>query len=257
MTRGWPAVLALAAALIAAGCGGDDDGGDAPQASSPSGRETTKPPRASTDDQGRREKDGGEKPKDDESRSEDPLARAPRKVRTETITRVSEGIAGLNGLRPVRVGVSADGHSVTVGVAANVACAAPTDAGTRTAAAIKDQLAIVRDVAITVGGRSFATHRSSCRAPRLPGGSGPVVYAKSGLGNVTTPGFKITSKRWTIAYRGDGLFLVFLVKNGKTQQEYVKSSGRSAGSKTFTGPGTFSLKISGAKPWAVTVRDGA
>jgi hypothetical protein len=255
MDRRAVTALLLAGGLIATGCGGDDDEAP-PNASGPSGdRAVTSAP------------DGGPSPEpeahDDEHGSEHEHSKgrgledlSPRE-RTKSVRLVVESVAGFNDLVNPRITVSADGHRVGIAVAPKVACAAKPDAASRTATQLKEQLKIVRVVTVTVGRRTFAAHRAGCRTPILPGGSGRVVYSQDGTGIIESRPFKVTAKRWTLAYRGDRYLSIFVFKNGKAETQVIRATDGASGKRTYGGPGTIKLRITGSGPWAVTVRDGA
>jgi hypothetical protein len=254
--------LLLAGVVAVGGCGGDSGKGSS-EATAPAPTRSGTSPSGATGQQDEQKKDASpgsdqKNPAKKKSRLERALERLPRKKRIASIKHAVLTAAGFNGLLKVTVTVAADGHSVTIAVPANVACTARPDADARTVSLIKRDIPVVKSVAVNVGSRTFAAFRPGCKAQNVPGGSGSVVYSKNGIGNADSPAFKITAKKWTVAYRNDdGFFSVFVYKNGKAQKDVISTFKGSSGTKTFTGPGTFKLKISGGSPWAVTARNGA
>jgi hypothetical protein len=122
-------------------------------------------------------------------------------------------------------------------------------------------LPFVQNIAVRVAGsgQSLSSYISaSCAPPAFPSGPGALVLSQTGSGFATTDPFKVHSKRWTVAFDNRGRFFqAFLLKKGATQPQVVAATKRGVGSMTFTGAGTFQLKIAGSGNWIVRVHDGA
>jgi hypothetical protein len=165
------------------------------------------------------------------------------------------------GFRKAAVHVDRSGRNVTIVIPASSACAAQPGDERKLIGAVKQLAPFVVRVSVLVSGsgQSLSSYIATrCGSSGVPSGSGRVVYNRTGRGVVTSPVFEVHSRRWTVDYRNSGRFLaIFVLKNGKVQREAITANGRTTGSKTFTGPGKFSLRISGSGTWTVRVRDGA
>jgi hypothetical protein len=241
------AALALIAGAPLGGCGGTSG------AAKPSGQATTPRTYPRTPE---RSSGASKRPNTSER-----LAHLPPTARTNALRRAVYTIVGFMGFPRPHVFVAAGGHSVAVALAQGEVCAAKPGSDALIVERVESTLPAIHSVTITVapGGQPFASYRrAGCAPPTLPGGSGAVVYSRTGSGRVETPAFKISGRRWTVAYRNDGgLFLVFLFKDDKLQQSIISSSRKGPGKQTFAGPGRFKLRIVGSYTWAVTVRGGA
>jgi hypothetical protein len=175
--------------------------------------------------------------------------------------RVGTTVVTVAGFPHARIDVGPAARTVAVIVDKASACTARPGDAARITQQLRQALPFVRTVTVTVagGGESLSTYVSThCKSPRLPSGPGRIAYSQTGGHFATTKPFTVHSKRWTVDFENDSsFFAVFLLRNGKTQPQTITAKKRGVGSKTFTGAGTFQLKIVGSGAWMVRVRDAA
>jgi hypothetical protein len=165
------------------------------------------------------------------------------------------------GFSEAAIDVGGEGRTVAIAIPAGSACTASPGDETRIVHQLEQVAPFLSRVTVGVAGSgqslsSYATAR--CPSSALPSAPGRVAYHQTGRGFATTGSFAVHSPRWTIDFENDGAFFaVFVLRSGKPLPRVITETQRSAGSKTFSGPGSFRLRISGSGRWTIRVRDGA
>ena len=261
------APVAALVALVMAGCGGGGDEGSGQvsltgaepklEQVAPEGAGTGARPAAEEEKRPARKerprKQRAAKPKDAAPGSELPAAK-----RAVLVQRIAPAV--VTGLGFGNAKITTDGSDVTIAVARGKACAL----GPKGPATLRERLAnslpFARSITLVVegGGALAAYAASNCEPPAPPAARGKLVLEQQGgPGTVNTKSFKVTSKKWTVAYANAGEFLqVFAVKGDEVQSPAVSATKSGKGKQTFKGPGTFTLRITGSGDWGVEVRDG-
>ncbi len=166
-----------------------------------------------------------------------------------------------SGFRQARIDVGAGGRTVTIAIPAGAACTAEPRDEARIVRQLRQAVPFLSRVSVRASGsdRALSSYVSArCPRSRLPAGPGRVVYRRTGRGFLTTRSFTVHSRRWSVEFENGGAFFaLFVLRNRKVQPKTITARRRTAASKTFTGPGTFRLRISGSGHWTVRVRDGA
>jgi hypothetical protein len=94
-----------------------------------------------------------------------------------------------------------------------------------------------------------------CAFARLPAGA--TVAAAGGSGSQETAPFHVGQGRWVVDYGTSGRFLqVLVLQDAEFLASSAQQRGSGAGRLAFSGPGTFTLRVSGDGRWAVQVRRG-
>jgi hypothetical protein len=188
------------------------------------------------------------------------IRRLPRKKRDAHVRSTTRAVFAGFGFNRVNVVLTSDGEGVRATVGRDQACRARAQTESNLAKAMRAVIPWLGSthVAVTPGGQRLARYvQSQCRAPSLPGGTGPVVYTGQGIWRGTTRRFRVRSRRWTVEYLNGGHTLHMIVlRNGRPSNASLDSGRRGPGRRTFSGPGTFSLQIASSGEWLVRVRDG-
>ena len=170
-------------------------------------------------------------------------------------------VLGLYGMRAQTVSATRSGDGVHAAVGIADACPVDPTVEAQVVARIRKAVTFVHSVSITVAGTGqtlSAYARSSCAAPRLPGGPGRIVLTQTGSGSVTTNTFTIHSARWSIDYVNAGRLLAVLpLKGGVPTIGAFSVTKHGAGQHLVQGAGTYDLQVTGVGTWIVRVRDGA
>lgn len=255
--------LGLALALGLAACGGDDED----KQPSSSGTRTDTP--GKTTEEGRepkRRKDAeskkraGEK-EEDKLSVERAVKRIPPGKRAAIIRATVPGVLIPFGYKRATVAVAVGGRQVRVILSPAEVCGGPEDPGPIKRAIRKSNAdPFIKHIKVVVGagGQSLPSYiAANCRRQRPPSAKGRVVLKVEGTGRRHTKSFRVTRKRWTVAYANKGTtFIVFLYRHGRLQPQLVSKQNRSVGKKKFKGKGTFKLMVAGPGPWEVVVHDG-
>jgi hypothetical protein len=178
------------------------------------------------------------------------------------LARVAARSTLLSGAFPdARIVVGADGRTVAIAIPRDLACTARPGEESRIVRRLKLAAPFLASVTVGVAdsGKSLAGYVSArCAKSNLPYRPGPVVYQKTGMAGTTTASFKVRSPHWTVDFENDGAFFAaFVLRNDKPLPHPITASKRTVGSKSFTGPGTFRLRITGSGRWTVRVRESS
>lgn len=160
--------------------------------------------------------------------------------------------------RGARVRASARGTVAEVVLLASQGCRAHRDEGHRILAAARDMVPYLRTVTVTVGDDAIATYQArECKPIELPPGAGQEVLTQNGSGADQTKEFTIRSDRWTVEWVNRGTFFqVWALKGDEAEEGPIVANTPGSGSRSFRGPGTFRLAVSGSGDWTVQVREG-
>jgi hypothetical protein len=166
------------------------------------------------------------------------------------------------GFSQAELAVGAGGRTIAIAIATDSACTATAGDEARIVRQIEQVAPFLNAVTVRIAGsgQSLSSYVSAhCSGSRLPAGPGRVVYRRTDKGFVTTSSFTVRSQRWSVDFENDGSFFAAFVLRytGKPLPRTITSTRRASGSRTFAGPGTFRLRISGSGRWTVRVRDGA
>jgi hypothetical protein len=157
--------------------------------------------------------------------------------------------------------VSGDGNRVEVSVARADACTvAPADAG-RVTSQLTGALGTAHGVQVRVAGTKLTLPRyvkRNCMQAPAATGTGKLVFSSSSSGIVMTPAIRIRNSSWTVEWdSASSLLQIYLYKDGKLVSLAANQAKRGPGTRTFTDPGRYQLKVAGTGDWTVRVRDGA
>jgi hypothetical protein len=260
--KGAPATAAiLGVGLLLAGCGGG--GGDSkPQSSIPKAR--TAAPQSQYRKPGHHRAHSTRRrvvPHRPATSLQQALESVPAAKRLRLASSTAEIVLRVFGFRSPTVSVGPNGSAIHAIVAADQACSNDAQVETRIVSRLRQTLAFVDTVSITVAGsgRSLAEYvRRSCAGAGLNAGPGRVVLTQKGASFATTRSFTVHSPRWTIDYINNGAFLQVLPMKGRlpTAGAFTTVS-RGRGRHVIRGAGTFTLRIGGESTWTVRVRDAA
>jgi hypothetical protein len=180
--------------------------------------------------------------------------------RRNAAARITGGVLAQLALPFSAIVIDADGSAVTVAVPRAAACTATRADVPRIKLVVGRLIPFVKTVNVVVAGTrsSLAGYvASNCRPREIPSGGGRLVFDRSGAGSLTTAPITIRSRRWTVGYSSQAISLRVSVKDAAGRARgSLSARGRVVSRRTFTGPGTFRLRIESPAIWTVQVRDG-
>jgi hypothetical protein len=188
------------------------------------------------------------------------LAHLPSEKRARMAHDTAALVFRLFGVTAQNVDVTSNGEAIRATVSASDACFSTPDVENRIRARVQRVLPFVKSVEAVVSGTGQTLSNyphSRCPSPGLPGGKGRVVLDQRGTGIVTTRTFVVRSRRWSVDYASGGKFLQIMPTKGSAATDAFTVSKPGSGRRTFSGAGTFRLRITSLAGWAVRVRDGA
>jgi hypothetical protein len=196
--------------------------------------------------------------RDTRGAARDALKQLPVSRRTKVVRDAAHAALQIFDLQDATIQVASGGTRVTVVVPRAKACT-PALSGNASGIvrAIRTVGPSIAHVELTVAGtgRTLAQFASACGgSSSLPSTSGQVVLTKNGSGMANIPQLKVTASHWTIAYSNSGAFFeAFPIKGKKVLPNYIRVTQSGSGKQTYSGPGTFSLRIAAAGAWTIKV----
>jgi hypothetical protein len=262
--------LALLALLIVlpVGCGGGSDNDDS-EPSSPATAQTQpehsdegKPSRSERKPKKADEREGADK-REEEAGQTVEEAYEGRDAETQQLIRAAvRGTLELFGLGYAGVEVDGRGDKVTALVTRATACDAVAKNEPVMAARIQKAAPMVKAVRFEVAGtgQELGYYILDCKQEPMPDGPGKAVYERTAVGGpVVTKTITLRGRRWAIEWENIGSsFTLIVVGKGKSEGNYydpISSDKRETGRKTFKGPGTVELHVSGSGRWTARVKD--